>query len=135
MNVLKKVQNKVKNKIDTFGVVADYAEVCIDKLDVSVFRGWARNVADQGKVPCTLKLCQGERVVAQGKANDYRDDLHDLGYGNGCLGFSLKVNWRALDVGENKLNLYVDDKKVKVIRVSFGIPDFISVAINDNNKA
>ncbi|MEP1554875.1 MAG: hypothetical protein ABJJ44_05985 [Paraglaciecola sp.] len=132
MNVLKKVKNKVKNKLDTIGVPVDYAEICIDKLDVNVFRGWARKVGDQGNVPCTVKLCQEERIVAQGKANDYRDDLHDLGYGNGCLGFSLTVDWRALDVGENKLTLYVDDKKVRVVRITLGIPDFIGVAIKEH---
>ena len=129
-----KLVSKIKNKIDALGLEKHYADFSIDLLSAEEFRGWARKAGDISNTSCYVKLYSGDNVIAEGKANQCRDDLHDLGFGNGCKGFNLKVNWRALDAGENKLSLFVDEHKVKVIRLSVTIAEFVSLAIQEQNR-
>lgn len=129
-----KIVNKIKSKVDSLGVEKNYADFSIDALDVDGFVGWACKAGDTSSSSCYIKLFSGETLIAEGKANQYRDDLHDLGYGNGCKGFNLKVNWRVLNTGVNKLSLLIDDHKVKVIRLPLTIPQFISAAMQEQNK-
>jgi hypothetical protein len=129
-----KLVSKIKSKIDSLGVEKHYADFSIDSLSTEGFSGWARKCGDISSTSCYVKLYSGDILIAEGKANKYRDDLHDLGYGNGCKGFNLKVNWRALDTGENKLSLLIDDHKVKVIRLPLTIAEFISVAMKEQNR-
>ena len=128
------IVKKLKNKIDSLGVEKHYADFSIDAIGVDGFVGWARKAGDTSCRSCYVKLFSGDKLIAEGKANQYRDDLHDMGYGNGCKGFNLKVNWRALDTGENKLSVLIDDHKVKVIRLPLTIPEFICAAMQEQHK-
>ena len=130
MNII----SKFKRKLDDRSVERGYAEYSIDALSVEGFIGWARKAGDTSAKSSVVKLCCGEKVIAEGVANQYREDLHELGYGDGCLGFNLTVNWRALDTGENKLTFFVDDHKVKIIRLPIGLAEFIAVAIREAIK-
>lgn len=129
-----KIVNRVKLKLDNIGINKDYAEFSIDHLSAAKVSGWACRKGDSSNHTCKVSLLLGDKPITEGQANTYRDDLHDSGYGNGCFGFELPINWQALSVGENKISLYIDEYKVRVIKLNVTMPCVIDLAVKASTK-
>src|SRR5262249_17647344 len=62
----------------------------VEHIDSTVVRGWALNVT-RANGPLCLDVLVGGVVVAQGLANQYRDDLAKAGIGSGYHGFAVEL--------------------------------------------
>lgn len=86
----------------------------LEKVTDTEITGWAWQ-KDMPNTPITLRIAilneDGEEVFSQKVlADQYRDDLDQDGKGNGCHGFSVAVDWSALEDGVYTIEGYCDDR-------------------------
>src|SRR6185437_2970836 len=70
----------------------------IEGVGQGVVFGWASDPATPN-VPVTVSVMVRGRRIATAVAAEYRDHLKDAGIGNGCAGFTIKIDreqWRAI---------------------------------------
>lgn len=85
----------------------------IDSYDGSLLRGWAHEV--DSNEPVLLQLLINNKVVAEFKADKYRDDLLLQGINKGKASFSIPLDIRKLllkleDEGQDEIELEVKPK-------------------------
>lgn len=83
----------------------------IDTVSNDIVAGWALDVSSPS-VPCEIDLRTGDKVIAKTKAATLREDLVAAGVGNGCHGFTLKLDMLPFSADTREAHLYINGKKV-----------------------
>lgn len=135
--MLKRISQKVTKKIQGKGANPNYAKYCLDVVEPGKVAGWVvrENGNNSGFQSCSIRIEKDGVVLAQGNAKQYRDDLHDIGMGNGCFGFSLDLDWQKLDAGSNTLKLFFDDVFIQLISLTVTMPAMINLAVQSSKTS
>ena len=82
--------------------IGDY-QGCVDDVGVDNVRGWAslRN-GDSHRV--SVELRNEENVIAKGVADIFREDLLNIGIGDGSHGFELSTNLGLFPLGDSSMS-------------------------------
>ena len=81
----------------------------LDKVGAGMVQGWACHVPEISR-RLVVRLYLDDQFVAEGVADQQRDDVRDAGHGDGQYGFQLPVAKKALFCAE-VLRLAVLDRK------------------------
>lgn len=80
----------------------------IDRVGVGSIQGWVVDPSDESR-RLTVRLYLDGVLVAEGLAEDERNDVRDAGYGDGSCGFELPVPKKALFCAEHLAVAVVDE--------------------------
>ena len=83
----------------------------IDGIDSGFIYGWASN--EENSEPVKLNVVVNGRVVAQGEAAEFRQDLQDAGIHDGYHGFKLPINTAAVST-QGKVELVESESLSKI---------------------
>lgn len=89
----KKPSEEHKNLIGNIGAIAN-----------QYIHGWAVNT-DNTDLALDISIFAGNQLVGFGRADHYREDLKNAGYGNGCHGFKIHLDRRCFTAKKLELTL------------------------------
>ena len=102
-------------------IMTNNIEGHIDRIHSGLLMGWVaqRDVSES----IHFKVLIGDRVIAEGLADQYRDDLKKAGFGDGCHGFAIDIsNVVASDHGK-KVQLKTADSLGSIEHPEFSLPE------------
>jgi hypothetical protein len=79
----------------------------IDELTVDKFAGWIYLQDDEQFLCCSLTLLINGKKCLHVRANQYRSDLLESGFGSGCHGFNVAVSWQDFELNKNSIEVKV----------------------------
>lgn len=98
----------------------------IDVFSEDVVSGWAFKKVDDAHHP-VIELRANGIVLWQVVADQYREDLVDAGFNNGCYGFSIIPSTNEITHSISSVSLYIDDMLIQDNVPFFIEPDDPSV--------
>ena len=96
----------------------------VEAVEENRIRGWVRDVDEDSVSERAISVFAGNRRVAQGLADIWRQDLLDADQGDGRHGFSLELDPVLFDGEEHDLVVRFDHRPCELPPFTFRIPPY-----------